>query len=57
MNQGMARVKDTKIENIYVDNIFLVFDTNVQNFYVSNFTFGVPICFFRISKYEIGTPK
>ena len=25
--------------------------------YVSNFRFGVPICFFWISKYEIGTPK
>jgi hypothetical protein len=30
---------------------------HVQNFYVSNFRFGVPICFFSISKYEIGTPK
>ena len=29
----------------------------VQNFYVSNFRLGVPICFYWIPKYEIGTPK
>ena len=33
------------------------FQNYVQNFHVSNLRLGVPICFFWISKHEIGTPK
>ena len=43
--------------DVFFSPFFENIKTNVQNFYVSNFRFGVPICFFWMSKYEIGTPK